>query len=123
MTEQASNRSNRMVMPEPNDDSLLPLQFFLPRRPQTPERQLMAAVLLDALSCIDKYRYAQTPQGRSLHDEAQDWFASMDTQWPYSFERVCDVLDIDAGAVRLRLRQVAAGSGHPTRRFRSRRAA
>ena len=84
--------------------TILPSQHFGPRRKQAPEHRLMMAVLHDALECLRKHRGATGPHGRRLFDDAQRWFLADDTRWPYSFEGICGVLDLDANAVRQRLR-------------------
>lgn len=79
---------------------ILPSQYFGPRRNLAPERRLMAAVLEDAIDCIAKYRYAKHYRGRRLFHEAVQWLLAEETDWPYSFECICGVLDLDASAVR-----------------------
>ena len=79
-------------------DIVLPSQHFGPRRMETPEHRLMIAVLEDALDCLTG------SHGHRLSDEAKQWFLADETQWPYSFECICGALDLDANAVRQRLR-------------------
>ena len=88
-------------------DVVLPSQHFEPRRKQAPEQRLMIAVLHDALDCVEKYRFATTNRGRRLFREAQQWFLVDEVNWPYSFECICGVLDLDSNAVRPRLRVVS----------------
>lgn len=85
-------------------DIILPSQHFRPRRTQAPEHRLMIAVLRDALDCLEKYRFATGRHGRRLFHEAKQWFLADETEWPYSFECICGFLDLDANAVRQRLR-------------------
>ena len=85
-------------------DIVLPSQHFGPRRKQAPEQRLMIAVLHDALDCVEKFRCATDSQGRRLFQEAKHWFLADEADWPYSFECICGVLDLDADAVRQRLR-------------------
>lgn len=85
-------------------DILLPSQLFGPRRKQAPEQRLMIAVLQDALDCVEKHRSATDTHGRRLFSDAQQWFLANETDWPYSFECICELLDLDANAVRQRLR-------------------
>jgi len=66
----------------------------------TPERRLMIAVLVDAIDCMVKYRSATDGPARRLFVEENEWLLSTDVRWPYSFECICDVLDLDAAAVR-----------------------
>jgi hypothetical protein len=63
----------------------------------------MIAVLHDALNCIEKYRFATDQRGRRLFDEVTQWLGAKETGWPYSFESICEVLGLDANAVRHRL--------------------
>lgn len=84
-------------------DIVLPSQHFGPRRKQAPEQRLMIAVLHDALDCLEKYRCATDTRGRRLFEDAKQWFLAAETDWPYSFECICGVLDLDANAVRQRL--------------------
>jgi hypothetical protein len=83
---------------------ILSWQDFGPRRrKRAPEERLMIAVLHDALDCLEKYRFATGREGRRLFHQTKRWFLTDDTQWPYSFERICGALDLDASAVRRRI--------------------
>ncbi len=85
---------------------ILPAQFFNSPDISTPERGLMRAVLGDALRCIEKYRFQKDERAVQEFDEAQNWLYADEPDWPYSFEHICDVLALDANAVRERLRLV-----------------
>jgi hypothetical protein len=87
-------------------DIMLPSQHFGPPRKQAPEQRLMIAVLQDALECVEKYRFATETHDQRLFHEAKQWFLADETAWPYSFECICGVLDLDSNAVRQRLRVV-----------------
>jgi len=88
----------------PSPDIVLPSQHFGPQRQQAPEQRLMMAVLRDALECVTKYRFATHARSRRLFREAQRWFLIDEPDWPYSFEGICGVLELDANAVRRRVR-------------------
>jgi len=94
----------REFMGTTQPDVMLPSQYFAPRRKQAPEQRLMIAVLQDALDCLEKHRFATDCRDRRLFDEAKDWFLAHESGWPYSFESICGVLDLDADAVRRSLR-------------------
>jgi hypothetical protein len=94
---------------------ILPAQHFKPQGKQAPEQRLMIAVLRDALDCFEKYRFATGIYGRRLFHEARRWFLADEPQWPYSFERICGVLDLDSNAVRERLRLRSAPSRNRAR--------
>jgi len=81
-------------------DIILPPQYFRGSTKLPPELHLMMAVLEDAIDCITKYRSATDREGRRIFDEEQRWLFSEDSHWLYSFGSMCDVLDLDAEAVR-----------------------
>jgi len=65
-----------------------------------PERRLMVAVLADAIGCFQKNRMARNAKKRRLFLEAEEWIRSEDIEWPFSFRNICDVLGVDAEALR-----------------------
>jgi len=69
----------------------------------TPERLLMLAVLENAVMCYRRYARARDAHGRRRFEEARDWFASCDRSLLFSFESICDALDIHASYVRRNL--------------------
>lgn len=85
-------------------DIVLPEQYFAGHRKQKPEHRLMMAVLQDALECLAKHRNAVEVHARQLFRETESWFLCSESRWPYSFEAICGVLDLDADAVRKSLR-------------------
>lgn len=86
-------------------DAVLPIQHWgTLGQASLPETRLMVAVLEDAVSCVRKYRFAERGPRRRMFHEAEQWFMSRDTVWPFAFERICDVLRLDAESVRRSLR-------------------
>ena len=84
-------------------DVLLPAQFFAAFRREgglERERLLMLAVLEDAIDCYQKYAFARDPRGKQIFDEAGEWVSSDDRSWLFSFENICDTLEINADYVR-----------------------
>src|SRR6058998_3226020 len=94
-------------------DTLLPEQLELPGR-QAPqgERLLMLAVLEDAIDCYRRYRRSRDPATRLLFDETRAWVESRDHDTLFSFESLCEALDIDPDYLRRRLRETSVG-GRP----------
>jgi hypothetical protein len=80
--------------PAPFDEAATPLLR------QRGEFGLMSAVLRDAIRTF--CRYAGVPGRRSerLFGEAASWLASSDASWLFSFENICDALDLDAAWIR-----------------------
>ena len=78
-------------------DTLLPSQYFaaLKRKGQhEPERRLAIAVLQDAVDCYQKHLRARDRKARQLFVDAEEWITSDDRTWPFSFDNVCDLLQI-----------------------------
>jgi hypothetical protein len=97
-------------------DIILPVQHLAPRRNQAPEQRLMIAVLHDAIDCLEKYRFASDPHGQRLFQEATRWLLADETDWLYSFECICRMLDLNANAVRRHLRVAPKLQYHLTKR-------
>lgn len=64
----------------------------------------MLAVLEDAVDCYQKHAHAIDPRGQQLFEEAVEWVESDDRSWLFSFENICDTLEINADYVRRGLR-------------------
>ena len=79
-------------------DTLLPSQYFAILRRKgahEPERRLVVAVLEDAVDCFQKHIRARDEKARQLFLDAEEWICSQDRSWPFSFENVCDLLQIN----------------------------
>lgn len=96
-------------------DTILPEQFHhRAARSLRGEQRLMLAVLLDAINIYSKHTADWEHHKRRLFVETRRWIDSEDKQWPFSYLRVCEALDIDAVRLRrtLRARRRAACSQH-----------
>jgi hypothetical protein len=74
-----------------------------PRTRNAPEERLMIAILHDAFDCLEKHRFATARRERRLFQDAKRWFLAVGADWPFSFEGICTVLDLDSSTVRRRL--------------------
>lgn len=84
-------------------DTLLPSQYFaaLKRKTQQePERRLAIAVLEDAVDCFQKHLMARDRKSRQLFVDADEWISSDDRSWPFAFENICDLLQINSEYLR-----------------------
>jgi len=79
----------------------------MPANWNSPERQLMIAVLGDAIACFQKGPAPGRGAARTYR-EAELWIFSPGPDWLFSFDRVCDVLGIDAEYIRSGLRRPIA---------------
>jgi hypothetical protein len=79
-------------------DALLPAQFYAAFRGGSGvrgEKRLMLAVLEDALDCFQKYAAARDGHGQALFEEANAWIVSGDRGWFFSYENICETLEIN----------------------------
>ena len=102
-------------------DTVLPTQFFakLRQRAVDGERRLMLAVLEDGIHCYRKYVAASDPKTQELFADAEAWIMAEDRTWFFSFDNVCDTLDLNPeyireGLVRWKARTLAAMDGMTT---------
>lgn len=66
-------------------------------------RALMLAILADAMLCIERGHRRRYRRTRRLAVEAESWVRADCPEWVFSFASICDVLGIDAEALRARL--------------------
>ncbi|HYC22702.1 MAG TPA: hypothetical protein VEI94_08360 [Candidatus Bathyarchaeia archaeon] len=84
-------------------DVLLPGQFFSFFRKEggfDRERRLMLAVLEDAIDCFQKYALTSDLRGRQLFLESYEWIMSSEKRWLFSFENICQIVDMDPEYIR-----------------------
>src|SRR2546422_10476368 len=83
-------------------DVMVPEQFFAgPRRgEERGEHRLMAAILDDAVLTYCMSQVARARGGWRAEREAGEWIESADRSWIFSFERICEALDLDAACIR-----------------------
>ena len=89
-------------------DTLLPIQYFEAMRRKhllEGEKRLILSVLEDAIECFMKCIDASTSKGQRLFRDADEWIALEDKRWVFSFDNVCDMLDINPEYMRMGLRR------------------
>ena len=57
-----------------------------------PEKKLMLAVLDDAIACFQKYAFTRDRKRKVLFQEAENWVQDTNSDWPFSFANVCEIL-------------------------------
>ena len=108
----ATNSGNSDDRPHSSwmDEIILPEQFLGRARDSsaswTGERKLLFAVLQDAVSSLYRYRNDASFRGRRLFRETQEWFDSQDKHDLYTFEMICEYLNLDAGYIRRGISQI-----------------
>lgn len=93
-------------------DLILPSQFFelVGKSRFTSEQRLMLAVLADAINILHDGRGALSARKRRLFVDAARWVMARGSNVPFSFDNVCDALDISAEALRNRLGSLGGGA-------------
>jgi len=74
------------------------------------ERALMRAVLEDAIRCLAG-QVGRSLDRAFLAAKARAWIERRDPSWPFSFDNICQELDLDPDVVRARL--LAPANGQP----------
>jgi hypothetical protein len=89
-------------------DTLLPIQYFEAMRRKhllEGEKRLILSVLEDAVECFMKCIESPTSKGQRLFRDADEWITLEDKHWVFSFDNVCDMLDINPEYMRRGLKQ------------------
>jgi hypothetical protein len=89
-------------------DTLLPIQYFEAMRKKhllEGEKRLVLSVLEDAVECFMKCIDASTHKGQRLFREAEEWITLEDKRWVFSFDNVCEMLDVNPAYMRAGLKR------------------
>jgi len=90
-------------------ETMVPEQFrrlWHQTRAMQPEKRLAFSVLSEAVVDLHKFRFATRRRNQRLYMEAYRWVASDDRAWAYSFSNLCELFDLEPGAVREELLDV-----------------
>jgi hypothetical protein len=58
------------------------------------EEALMLAVLDNAIECFQKYVLSRREREKRLFKEAEEWILEKDSDWFFSFENICETLQL-----------------------------
>ena len=91
------------IMPE--TDIILPSQYFgsIGSVGLSGEQRLVLAVLVDAINVLQSWKGAGRWHKRRNFAEAAQWVNTRGTTHPFSFDSVCDALEIESELLRSRL--------------------
>jgi hypothetical protein len=64
------------------------------------EQKLMLAVLENAIEDFQKYIFATDKKGRELFEQAEEWILETDSPSFFSFENICEHLQLNPDYVR-----------------------
>src|SRR5260370_22176824 len=98
-------------------DIILPSQYYgsVGSVGLSGEQRLMLAVLVDAINVLQSWQGGGSALKRRNFAEAAQWVNTRGTSYPFSFDSVCDVLEIDSAVLCARLRTVTIGLAHSSR--------
>jgi hypothetical protein len=87
-------------------DIILPSQYFATMGSVglSGEQRLMLAVLVDAINVLQSWKGSGSARKRRNFAEAAQWVNSPGASHPFSFDSICDALDINSELLRARLR-------------------
>jgi hypothetical protein len=80
-------------------------------RPFSPERDLMVAILEEALNDYQRGLNARDEKGMKRFAEAEAWVLETDPEWIFSFVNCCEALGIDPDYLRQGLLLGKCGKG------------
>jgi hypothetical protein len=99
-------------------DIILPSQYFasMGSAGLSGEQRLMLAVLVDAINVLQSWKGTGSPHKRRNYAEAVRWVNTPGAAHPFSFDCVCDALEIDSELLRSRLRGLTVPPARLSRR-------
>jgi hypothetical protein len=65
-----------------------------------PEQALMLAVLRSAVEDFQEYVHARGSIQKKLFRQAEEWILEKDTHWLFSFENICESLQLEPDYIR-----------------------
>ncbi|MGZ9272636.1 MAG: hypothetical protein ACXW6T_26230 [Candidatus Binatia bacterium] len=93
------NQTGKMVSVDP----IVAEAFFgvsSPNGPVSAERELMIAVLSDAIECFWKYPKSRAASAIRLYQDAKTWLFAGNENQPFSFQNICETLRLDPSYIR-----------------------
>ena len=112
-----SERSTKEPSPF-GPDVILPAQFYenaTTLEHASGEKALMLAVLEDGIRCFQEHLKNPRVRPRLLARQAERWIRSTDWEWPFSFNNVCESLDLNPDCLRSKLLAPRAEGAGPSK--------
>ena len=111
-----SEQSDNLI----TSDLILPSQFYelVGKNRFSSEQRLMLAVLADAINILQEWHGAAGVRKRRLFAESARWVMTRGSHVPFSFDNVCEALEVNPEALRQKLLWLMSGNGgdaRPTR--------
>lgn len=103
-------------------DTLVPAQYFDLIGAASvfqPEKRLMLAVLEEAIATFQRHIVSDTRRSQQLAADVEEWTASDDDEWPFSFRNICAALDIEPDYLRTGMARWKEAERHRARSGKS----
>jgi hypothetical protein len=102
-----------LLIAEPTDDGII--EDLSKTNIREGEKRLMLALLENAIEDFQKYALANDTVEKELFQEAEVWFLAVDNDSLFSFENICEYLQINSNYLRQGLLRwkTAQRKGHP----------
>jgi hypothetical protein len=93
--------TDRWSSSDPLDNEIIRKLFK--REIREGEEKLMLAVLSDAIELFQKHVLSKDEKGRNLFHEVEEWFLEKESNQLFSFESICETLELHPDYLRQRL--------------------
>ena len=90
--------ADRWISSDPLDNEII--ERLLRKDIREGEEKLMLAVLASAIQHFQKYVLSKDKKGRILFQEAEEWFLERDSDGLFSFEYICETLQLHPDYIR-----------------------
>src|SRR5437879_705209 len=87
-----------LLIAEPTDDGII--EDLSKTNMRAGEKRLMLALLENAIDDFQKYTLANDTVEKELFQEAEEWFLAVDNDSLFSFENICQYLQINSNYLR-----------------------
>jgi hypothetical protein len=98
ITYEQSLVTDRWISFDPLDNEIIERLFK--KNIREGEEKLILAVLSDAIEHFQKYAFSKDEKGRKLFQEAEKWFLEKDRGALFSFEYICETLQLHPDYIR-----------------------
>jgi hypothetical protein len=93
--------NDRWTSSDPIDNEII--QKLFKRESREGEEKLMMAVLSDAIELYQKHVLSKDENGTTLFREVEQWFLEKESDQLFSFEFICETVQLDPDYLRQRL--------------------
>lgn len=102
MTDETTFDTDGQLISLLRPDMVLQHQYFATVRTKrlAPEKKLMLAILEDAVACFQSYVFQRNRRQTNLFRQTEEWVCDKESDYLFSFENICAVLNLDPGCVR-----------------------